>query len=119
MSQEESSTQQRRAKAKARPVEESFDVGKYMLDVVELGHDRLALDIDMKHGQIRKVNVTHRDNLVEQFTTNAPASLLELTTVLDQSVFPLCLSRSAAAWFYAHDVCRLMVKVGRGMVLLC
>ena len=105
MSQEESTTQQRRAKPKARPVEESFDVGKYMLDMVELGHDRLALDIDLKHGQIRKVNMTHRDHLVEQFTTNAPASLLELTTVLDQSVHPLCFP--TCAWWLVSCACCL------------
>ena len=79
---------QRRGKAKGLPAEECFNVASHQLDEQELPFERLALDLDMKHGQIRKINGQHRDLLVEQFKAKPPAALLELTTVLDQSMHP-------------------------------
>ena len=77
------------AKAKAgRPTaasDEQFSVVQYIIHEAELPWQSLAIDSDMKHGQIRQLNVLHRDALVEQFTVNPP-HMIELITVLDQGV---------------------------------
>ena len=79
---------QRIGKVKGVPAEECFNVASHQLDEQELPFERLALDLDMKHGQIRKINGQHRDLLVEQFKDNPPEARLELTTVLDQNMHP-------------------------------
>lgn len=70
----------------AGPSDDQFSVAQYLLDEVELPWDQLSLDVEMKHGQIRQLNVLHRDALVEQFETNPPMCI-ELITILEQGVY--------------------------------
>ena len=60
---------------------------QYIIDETELPWQSLAIDSDMKHGQIRQLNVMHREALTEQFKLNPP-HMIELITVLDQGVHP-------------------------------
>ena len=52
---------------------------------MELPWGQLAVDVEMKHGQIRHLNVLHREALTEQFKENPPHGI-ELITVLDEDV---------------------------------
>ena len=60
---------QSKPKAKAsRPTaasDEQFSVVQYIVDEAELPWQSLAIDSDMKHGQIRQLNVMHREALTE------------------------------------------------------
>ena len=66
-----------------------------MLDEVELPWGQLAIDTEMKHGQIRQLNVIHREALTEQFKANPPHAI-ELVTVLDQDGCAYRLARQSA-----------------------
>ena len=80
---------QSKPKAKAsRPTaasDEQFSVVQYIIDETEIPWQSLAIDSDIKHGQIRQLNVMHREALTEQFKLNPP-HMIELITVLDQGV---------------------------------
>ena len=88
---------QSRPKAKAgRPTaasDEQFSVVQYIIDEAELPWQSLPLDSDMKHGQIRQLNVLHLEVLTEQFKLNPP-HMIELITVLDQGVHTHMFHRS-------------------------
>ena len=89
----ESKTAKKKGQSKKDDImHEGFNVSHYLMDEVELPVDKLALDIDMKQGQIHTVNAAHREELVQEFLKNPPMRI-ELTTVLDQSVpasAPVC-----------------------------
>ena len=65
--------------------QEEFNVSHFITEEIEMPWTQLALDIDLKQGQIRTINALHRQNLVEQFRANPP-HVIELTTVLDQGM---------------------------------
>ena len=78
-------------KTRAKPgrtasgADDQFAVAQYIVDEVELPWGQLAVDVEMKHGQIRQLNVLHRQALTEQFKKNPP-HVIELITVLDQGM---------------------------------
>ena len=103
MSQSASATQKKAEKKGESDVLEQFNVQQFVVEERELEHGVLALDLEMKHGQIRTVNATHKANLMQQFRNNPPM-VLDLMTVLDQGMFPVqwhsacaCLP-TACAW---------------------
>ena len=63
--------------------DEQFSVVQYIMNEAELPWQSLPIHSDMKHGQIRQLNVMHREALTEQFKLNPP-HMIELITVLDQ-----------------------------------
>jgi hypothetical protein len=74
----------KRAARKAAPhAEDTFDVSSYLVETAELSVDELALDSELSHGQVRKVDVGHVEQLVREFRSNPPTEL-ELTTIQDQ-----------------------------------
>lgn len=57
--------------------------------------DQLHLDTDLSRGQVRKVSGTFVDELVQQFSTNAP-DVLEFVVWKEQGVCCVPLPRAAA-----------------------
>ena len=99
----ERSTQKTAAKAQGTK-DDQFCVAQYIVDEVELPWVQLAIDCEMRHGQIRQLNVIHREALTEQFKKNPP-HVIELITVLDQGVeghvhVPDCMHD---CWFHSLD----------------
>ena len=70
---------------KAAPPEEEFDVNKYIIGEETLSFKALAVDTELRKGQVRAVDVGHRDKLMKTFLANPP-SILSLTTIWDQGV---------------------------------
>ena len=91
MSQKADAGQKKVSAKAAANAPDAFNVQQYVTEELELGHSQLALDLDMKHGQIRTINSDHRNNLIEQFRANPPM-VIDLTTVLDQGVPSVWLS---------------------------
>jgi hypothetical protein len=76
-----------KARAKAAPKEdpgETFDISPFVEGEEVLGWQKISIDTEIKHGQIRPVAVGHRDELVEALLRNPPPQNLQLTTVYDQ-----------------------------------
>ena len=69
------------------PLEDHFDVGRYIEGEVTLEWKELKLDVMLQHGQVRSLNASHRDDLVKEFRVNPPLTL-QLTTVHNQGVPP-------------------------------
>jgi hypothetical protein len=78
MSQAPSQAPKGRAKAKPKPPPEEykFDVTPYLLpDAQVIDTKLIKLDLDMKFGQIRKVDNAHAMALVKDLTDNPPTEL--------------------------------------------
>jgi hypothetical protein len=76
-----------KARAKAAPKEdpgETFDISPFVEGEEVLGWQKISIDTEIKHGQIRPVAVAHRDELVEALLRNPPPQNLQPTTVYDQ-----------------------------------
>ena len=104
----ESKQHRRKQQQRDEQQQEGFSVPQFLLDEVELPFESLALDLDMRQGQIRTVNTVHRDQLVQEFEKNPP-NIIDLTTVLDQGVtsaalvWQLCVSLVSLLKFLFSD----------------
>ena len=110
MSKSGSAAAQRVGRKAAVAPDETFSVGQWIQDVVELPYEKIQVDIECRHGQVRAINAAHRDSLVRDLKSNPPL-IIELTTYFDQSVIPTsafltCLAlNSRSAFFCCYPVC--------------
>ena len=75
----------KKAKKDTAP-EPEFNVKKYIQSEEDLPYDVLQIDAAVRHGQVRKLNLPHRDWLVQQYKATPPSALINLVTILSQGV---------------------------------
>ena len=86
MAQKVSETPPKKKPKKDTAPEPEFNVKKYIQTEEDLPYDVLQIDMAVRHGQVRKMNLPHRDWLLQQYRSNPPTVLINLVTILSQGV---------------------------------
>ena len=72
-------------KEKAEETVERFSVGQFVEKTEVLPADKLNIDRDLSHGQVRTVDEGHVQDLMEHYNVNEPDEL-QMTVVKDRGI---------------------------------
>jgi hypothetical protein len=82
-----------------------FDAARYFIGDEELPYTDLRLDMAVKHGQVRAIDIGHRDWLLEQYTKNPPTAPITLVTTFNQGVLPPPCEKNPTGDMRMHVAC--------------
>ena len=88
MSQSTGASKKKAKKKGDNHATEQFNVQRFVVKERELEHSMFDLDQEMKHSQIRTVNAIRNVNLMQTLCNSLP-TMLDLTAVPDQGMFPV------------------------------
>ena len=77
------------SKEKAEDADDDFSVGQFVERTEVLPADKLVIDRDLSHGQVRTVDEGHVRDLMEHYNVNEPDEI-RVTVVKEQGMPRLC-----------------------------